>query len=137
MGGAVAAGPSMAKAVATDISVMGLGPAAAIPREVAPLTFDFVPTLFSSRPKIDPNTSEHPVQKDLAEFLAKSASDLAREKAGTSVSALDPDLAVNRSMSLQHKISAQRARNFERNREREGRRLRSKLADAIRDWVVS
>ena len=71
-------------------------------------------------------------QKELAEFLGRSAADLARERLETHVGQLDPDIACMRSIALQAKIRMQRDRTFERNRAQQRGWLERQVQSAIK-----
>lgn len=110
MGGAVAAGPGMAKQAAAqtlaDLSIVdGINPA-------PPLSY------YGEFP---PRQADWAIPR-LGKFkeLLKSAESLKRKHMKTPVPALDPDLANMRSISLGSKIRMQRDRNFKHWLENEG-----------------
>ena len=131
MGGAVVAGPTMVKnAAAQGIEALQIG---AISGGVPfPGGYGSEGVQLSDGPSpLDP---AHWMQRELADFLGVSAKELAERRLETSVHALDPDLAVMRSLSLDAKIRIQRDRQFVRERENQRRYLSRNLERAIKSW---
>jgi hypothetical protein len=137
MGGAAVAGPSMAKAaVAQGMETMSLGNALGLVGSTGDGKVAYANQAYYDGPEeISPHDPKHWVQRQLADFLGKSAEDLVEERLGTQVHQLDPDLAVNRSFSLSAKIRIQRDRNFERNRSEHKKYLMRDIRDAVKRWT--
>lgn len=133
MGGAVVAGPSMAKAAATQgLEALQLGPVGGMPfPPSAGYTTGAYPENSDGPSPLDP---EHWMQRELSDFLGVSARELAERRLETHVHALDPDLAVMRSLSLDAKIRIQRDRQFTRERESQRRYLSRNIERAIKNW---
>jgi deoxyadenosine/deoxycytidine kinase len=83
---------------------------------------------------IPPTDPRHWAQRQLAEFMGQTAEQLHRRRLRTHVENLDPDLAVNRSLSLSIKVRIQRDRNFERNQFAQKQSLLNDINDAIKSW---
>lgn len=136
IGGAAVAGPSMAKAAAVQgmeamslgnaVSLSGLVPGGGWATEVVPTE--------AYPDELHPTDPRHWVQRQLQEFMGRSAEELLEQRLGTSVHALDPDLAVSRSFSLDAKIRMQRDRNFERNRADHKRSIMRDLKHSLKSW---
>ena len=131
LGGAVVAGPSMAKqAIASGLEGLSMGQTG-----LGALASAGSYGLNEKQPYPVPQEEYDPVawaKRDLAEFMGKSASDLLRERLETSVDRLDPDLACMQSLALQAKLRIQRDRNFERNRQQHQIWLERRLKDALK-----
>jgi hypothetical protein len=116
LGGAAVAGPSMAQqAIASGLEGLQIGTFSGLEKGIGGAAY--ASGLASSGPFEDANYDPAGwAKRDLAEFLGRSAADLARERLDTGVDRLDPDLACMQSIALQAKLRIQRDRNFERNR---------------------
>lgn len=131
MGGAVVAGPSMAKtAISTGLEGLSIGAISGMPEPPYPFA-----TAASDISDISPFDPGHWAQRELADFLGKSAEELAEMRLNTSVSAIDPDISIMRSISLDSKIRMQRDRTFARNRAESHRYLKSQLVSAIKRFT--
>lgn len=123
MGGALAAGPSMAKEAVTqtmaDLSVPGVG---------IPYGMGGMPGQTSSNAPYDER--EH-LQGQLSKLLGKSAAEKLREKKTMGVNMLDPDLASMRSFSLSARMRIQQDRNYERMLEQERSWIERRLDDLL------
>lgn len=132
MGGAVVAGPSMAQQAMTTglegLSIGGVG----VPFMDNGANYVGQTTAAGPSETYDPT---HWPRKELADFLGLTAEEWAQIRLDTYVSALDPDIAIMRSISLTSKIRMQRDRNFERSRLQSHRSLKSQLADAIKRFA--
>lgn len=72
------------------------------------------------------------LRERISEITGMSKEDRARRLAAIQPSALDPDLAVNRSMSLQHKVREQKRRLLERSLEADHFSLKRELANYVK-----
>lgn len=133
LGGAVVAGPSMAKqAIASGLEGLSMGQTGL--RGLASAGVEIGGYVYDTASK-DQSVEYDPVawaKRDLAEFIGRPAADLARERMETDVDRLDPDLACMQSIALQAKLRIQRDRNFERNRQKHQNWLERRLKDAIK-----
>lgn len=125
--GAAVAGPAMAKqAIASGLEGLSMGQTGL--GGLASAGSYGLNQAFQS-PGDDP--LEWP-KRELAEFLGRSAADLARERLETPVGQIDPDLACMQSIALQAKVRIQRDRNFERNRKQQRNWLERQIQNAIK-----
>lgn len=124
MGGALAAGPSMAKEAVTqtmaDLSVPGVG---------IPYGMGGMPP--GAQNAADPYNEREHLQGQLRKLLGKSAAEKLREKKTMGVNMLDPDLAAMRSFSLSARMRIQQDRNYERMLEQERGWIERRLADLL------
>ena len=129
MGGAVVAGPSIAKtAIASGFEGLSIGGTAGLGQLAnAGFATDAIP--FGDVDDTDWATQE------LANFLGRSAADRARERLETHVDRLDPDIACMQSIALQAKIRMQRDRNFERNQAQHRGWLERQVQSAIKRFT--
>lgn len=134
MVGAVAAGPSMAKqAVASGIEGLSLGGSLMNFGGVS-----YASGLASDAIMQDANYDPSEwARNELADFLGRSASELARQRIETHVDRLDPDIACMQSIALQAKIRMQRDRTFERNQSQQRGWLERQLQDAIKRMATN
>jgi len=128
LGGALAAGPSMAKEAVSSIASMQ------------------VPGLIESGMAVGGSEQSYSaiestgipydhigwLKERLEEIVGLSDSARQERLDSTWVNSLDPDLAVNRSFSLSAKVRMQKVRNFEREIDREKRSLTRQIADYIK-----
>ena len=138
LGGAAVAGPGMVKnAAAQGMEAMSLGNSTGLLSAgigYAGEAMQADPLPFSSQGPLHPSDPKHWVQRQLAEFMGRSAEELLEQRLGTQVHALDPDLAVNRSFSLSTKVRMQRDRNFEANRASHKRSILNDIKQALKNW---
>jgi hypothetical protein len=128
--GAAVAGPSMAKqAIASGMEGLNLGGVGMLEKGISIGGMGYASATNAVDGNYDP--LDWP-KRELAEFLGKSAADLARERLETHVAQLDPDIACMQSIALQAKIRMQRDRTFERNRAQQRGWLERQLQDAIK-----
>lgn len=136
LGGAVAAGPAMAKQAATvgmeAMSLAGVNAAAAGSEIEASFAWATAPG--NPIAPISPLDPKHWIQQELRELVGMTAEERERRRRCTRVHGLDPDLAANRSFSLAAKVRLQRDRNFEREMTGQKEEMTRRLAQAIRDW---
>lgn len=131
MGGAVVAGPSMAKQAAQTVGIeaMSLG-------SIAP---DYDLSAGSYGVSGGPANAEYDhgqwLKDRIAEVSGISNEERARRMASIHPSTLDPDLAVNRSMSLQFKVREQKRRILERSMAAEHFSLSRDLAAYVKRGV--
>ena len=132
--GAAVAGPSMAKqAIASGLEGLSMGQTG-----LGALASASSYGLNETQQYPVPQEEYDPVawaKRDLAEFIGRSAADLARERMETGVDRLDPDLACMQSIALQAKLRIQRDRNFERNRQQHQNWLERRLKDALKQFA--
>ena len=119
LGGAAVAGPSVAKSAAE----MGMADLAMPGVHLGGSYGDYSKQAVCT----EKNSSER-AAKYLERLLGKSDDQIARETRETYVSALDPDVASLRSMTLASKIRLQKRVQYERNRQREIENYRGILA---------
>ena len=136
IGGAAVAGPGMAKAAATQgMEAMSLGNSAGLGLVSTGIGYQTDAGPISPYPdELHPSDPKHWAQRQLADFMGRSAEELRELRLDTHVSALDPDLAVNRSFSLQTKVRMQRDRNFEANRASHKRSILNDIKQALKNW---
>lgn len=140
IGGAAVAGPSMAKAVvAQGMEAMSLGGAAnqlggLASSGIAASNYGLNPHPPFDEP-MSPLDPRHWLQRELAEFVGMSAQDKQDRRMRTWVQSLDPDLAVNRSMSLSAKLRIQRDRNFKTEMENQHRHLLKEIERAVKNFA--
>lgn len=136
MVGAAVAGPSMAKqAIASgveELSLGGFGGMDAIKGYGYASAAGIATT--GSGENYDPTEW---ARRELADFLGRSASELARQRIETHVDRLDPDIACMQSIALQAKIRMQRDRTFERNLSQQRGWLERQLQDQIKRMVTN
>lgn len=130
MGGALAAGPSMAKQAAVGIESLAL-PTIPYPEEA----------IEGWGGPAGLSTGEHDHLKWMRDRIAGLTGMSAEERRDRmetmSVTQFDPDIAVNRSMALHAKVREQKRRNFEQSRGRELRHLNRELAEWLKREVLS
>lgn len=130
LGGAMVAGPGMAQqALSGGLEGLSLGGGGMV--EMAGATASY----YTGSTKAEIDGGYDPLEwpkRELADFLGRSAADLARERLETHVGFLDPDIAGMRSIALQAKIRMQRDRAFERNRAQQRGWLERQLQEAIK-----
>lgn len=136
LGGAAVAGPSMAKqAVASGLEATqvsgGFGDAA-----VGTASSKIYGGL-SVADGISAYNHGDWLRERIKELTGISKEDRRERIAGMYVSALDPDLAVNRSFSLSRKVSIQKERDFDRQLEQNKRSLTRELADFLKREALS
>lgn len=131
LGGAAVAGPGMVKqAAASGIEAMALP---GIPMNLAD------PPDYGGTSGLMPgDVYDHGkyLREELAKLVGISDEDRREQIASQYISALDPDLAVNRSFSLAYKVQEQKRRNFEAWRARRHRSLTRQLADYLKNQVA-
>jgi hypothetical protein len=127
LGGALAAGPSMAKEAVSSIGSMqvpgAIEGAMNIGGQIG--NYDAYPS----------NTAyDHTdwLKDRLLELTGMDAEARRERMEGTWVQSLDPDLAVNRSFSLSTKVQIQKRRNFEKQLESEKRSITRQIADFMK-----
>lgn len=131
LGGAVAAGPAMARQAAVGIESLVIP---SIPWEapLEPLTGSGIQSA-SGQP-----WDEGAYLKDrIAQLVGMTDAERRERIASTYVTSFDPDLATNRSFSLSAKVSMQKRRNFERQHEREHRGLLREMAEYLKRQALS
>jgi hypothetical protein len=129
LGGAAVAGPSMAKqAIASGMEGLSLGTFSGLDKMAG---YAVAGSMAQATGSDNYDPLEWP-KRELADFLGRSAADLARERLETHVGQLDPDIACMQSIALQAKIRMQRDRTFERNRAQQRGWLERQLQDAIK-----
>lgn len=107
LGGAVVAGPAMAKQAVADLSSTYLGSVSGASGLVGGYG---MPTMALAGQSIGPNFAA-----ELATLIGRTAAQHREEIAKLHVHTLDPDIAEYRSMRLQAKIRMQRERDYWRN----------------------
>lgn len=128
MGGAVVAGPGMAKQAAASVGLESM----ALPS--VPLSFDGPdPGYFGSTGQsIDEYDHGEYLKKEIARIVGLSAEERRERISMQNISVIDPDLAANRSFSLAFKVQEQKRRNFERSLAREHGSLTRQLAEYLK-----
>ena len=134
LGGAAVAGPGMAKAAAAQgMEAMSLGNSTGLLSAVG-YAGEAIASNDPYPGALHPSDPKHWVQRQLAEFMGRTAEELLEQRLNTQVHALDPDLAVNRSFSLATKVRMQRDRNFEANRASHKRSILNDIKQALKNW---
>lgn len=134
LGGAVAAGPAMAKEAVSSIASMQVPGAIEGAMNIGQLGSHFggVQEAYPSAVPYDHTAW----LKDRLLGLTGMDAEARRERMeGTRVQSLDPDLAVNRSFSLSTKVHIQKRRNFEKQLESEKRSITRQIADFMKQQV--
>lgn len=135
LGGAAVAGPGMVKgAAAQGMEAMSVGSAAGM-IDFAPDAPYYGGTASASSGEIPPSHPKHWIQRQLSEFMGATAEELQEQRLRTRVHMLDPDLATNRSYSLDAKMRIQRDRDFKRNREAQKHSIMRDMKDAMKRWA--
>lgn len=130
LGGAAVAGPAMAKEAAVQLAGLatpGIG-AGAGANLAGNIGFAAKGRTIGRDAEWDPLAD---AKRDLARLLGKSASELAKERRAFNISALDPDLAVARSFSLDFKYRTQQSRMHARMVENERTWIERRIADLM------
>lgn len=131
LGGAAVAGPSMAKQAVASVGLHAM--------PLPMLSPDYGPEPGYSGSIQSSIGEEYDHVKWLGDQIKSITGISAEERreriAMQHVSVLDPDLAVNRSFSLSHKVQEQKRRNFDRYQEREHRSLKRQLAEFMKSSV--
>lgn len=128
LGGALAAGPSMAKEAVSSIASMQVPGAIEGAHQLGTIISE------SHNQSLGSTPYDHTAWlKDRLLELTGMTDEARRERMeGTWVQSLDPDLAVNRSFSLSTKVQIQKRRNFEKNLNSEKRSLMRQIADFMK-----
>lgn len=127
LGGALAAGPSMAKEAVSSIASMQVPGAL----ETASLANSATNYGLQSVSETNPFDRGSWLKSRLNELLGASEEQKKERWENTWVPALDPDLVTNRSFSLSAKILIQKKRNYDRDFDRERRSLLRQIADHL------
>lgn len=140
LGGAAVAGPAMAKEAITgpgslQIGTASVGMANSAAGEAAGWFSGY--DKVSELPSISPHDPAHWAQRELKQFLGRSAEEIAERKRSITVHALDPDIAALRSFSLDAKVRMQRNRIFETEQEQMKSYLQRQLNDCIKHFLTA
>lgn len=139
LGGAAVAGPSMAKEAVLGLESLQIGGGSmglvnqaisggyGYATDAIPMGGDESPT--------SPHDPSHWAQRELQNFLGRTAEELAEQKRSIRVQALDPDIGALRSFSLDAKVRMQRDRIFEAEQQQTKSYLQRQLNDCIKHFL--
>lgn len=134
LGGAAISGPAMAKQAVVGLEAMTLPSIASTGMFLADASLGSTGAYAPSMSKEYDHGNW--LRERLAELCGLSDADKRDRLYGRAVSALDPDLAVNRSFSLAAKVEMQKRRDLDRSLEYEKRQLTRELANWLKNQAL-